>query len=82
MRDQEMKSKAELLVEKVAMTAETYYAFHDREKAMELASRAWWVVNKRYFDDRERLMQILLRHCQFAFTQSRVVPDRILNKVD
>lgn len=75
-----MKSKAETLVEKVARTAETYHAFHDFDKALELTSSAWWVVNHRYFDEREKLMQILLRHCQFAFTQSKVVPDKILNK--
>ena len=72
--------KVEAMIEKVAMTAETLRFFHDNEKAVELVSRAWWVVNKRYFDDRERLMRILLKHCDFAFTQSKVIPDKILEK--
>lgn len=75
-----MQTKAEKLVTKVSRVAETYWYFHDFDKAEELASRAWWVINKRYFNDREKLMQILLSHCRFAFSQSNVVPDRILNK--
>jgi len=75
-----MQTKAETLVTKASRVAETYWYFNDREKACELASRTWWIINKRYFDDREKLMQILLKHCGFAFSQSNVVPDRILNK--
>lgn len=71
-------SSIEKLVEKVAMTAETYWHFHDYDEAWELVCRIWCVIHRRYFDKRDVLQAILLRHCGFAFTQSRIVPDRMM----
>lgn len=71
-------SSIDQLVERVAKTAEIYYAFHDYDKAWELVCRIWCVIHTRYFDRRDVLQAILLRHCGFAFTQSRIVPDRMM----
>ena len=71
-------SSIDQLVERVAKTAEIYYAFHDHDKAWELVCRIWCVIHTRYFDRRDVLQAILLRHCGFAFTQSRIVPDRMM----
>lgn len=67
----------EMLVEKTAKTAETYWYFHDFDKAAELVGRIWWIIHSRYFAQRERLHPILLRHCGFAFTHSAIVPDNL-----
>ena len=72
----------EKLVENVAKTAEIYHVFKDHDKAFELVARVWCVIHVRYFDQRDKLHAILLRHCSFAFTESSLVPNKLLAKTN